>query len=154
MGIASSRFDVNGQGKSDGEFEDMTVPSEMDDARSVVDDASKRDFVENISVLGHSLGGAVASMLAGELGVDKIKSVVLMAAVVVFKDQALEGNILGVPFDPPNIPEYVTVYGHKIGKMYLKPAQDMSRYMAAAKFNGRVCFIQGKKEDVVPYTYA
>ena len=154
IGIASIRFDFNGHGKSDGEFQDMTVPSEMDDARSVVDYATKLDFVENISLMGHSLGGAVASMLSGELGADKIKSVVLMAPAAVFKDQALEGNILGVPFDPLNIPEYVTVYGRKIGKMYLKSAQDMSIYKVAAKYSGPVCIIQGKKDDLVPYKYA
>ena len=34
-GIASLRFDFNGHGKSEGRFQDMTVPNEIDDAKHV-----------------------------------------------------------------------------------------------------------------------
>ena len=154
IGIASIRFDFNGHGKSEGEFQNMTVPIEIDDARSVLDYATKLDFIENVSLMGHSQGGVVASMLAGQLGDDKIKSMVLMAPAAVFKDQAIEGNTLGVPFNPHDIPEYVSAYGRKIGRMYLKTAQDLPIYETAAKYEGAVCIIQGKKDDLVPYRYA
>ena len=35
-GIASIRFDFNGHGESEGEFKDMTVPNEIEDAKKVV----------------------------------------------------------------------------------------------------------------------
>ena len=36
-GIASIRFDFNGHGESEGEFKDMTVPNEIEDAKKVVE---------------------------------------------------------------------------------------------------------------------
>ena len=36
-GIASVRFDFNGHGESEGEFRDMTVPNEIEDAKKVVE---------------------------------------------------------------------------------------------------------------------
>lgn len=35
-GIAVLRFDFNGHGKSEGRFEDMTVPNEIEDAKSIL----------------------------------------------------------------------------------------------------------------------
>ena len=40
-GIASIRFDFNGHGKSEGEFKDMTVPNEIEDAKKVVIDQGR-----------------------------------------------------------------------------------------------------------------
>lgn len=154
IGIASIRFDFNGHGQSEGEFQDMTVPIEIEDAHKVYQYASTLDFVSDISLMGHSQGGVVASMLAGELGVDKIKCLILMAPAAVFKDQAIEGNTLGAKFDPDNIPEYVMAYGRKIGHMYLKTAQALPIFETAAKYAGPVCIIQGKKDDLVPYHYS
>ena len=154
IGIASIRFDFNGHGQSEGEFQDMTVWSEIDDTKAVCKYAQTLDFVENISLLGHSQGGVVASMLAGEWGEDKIKCMVLMAPAAVFKDQAIEGNTLGYRFDPHNIPEYVLAYGRKIGRKYLKTAQELPIYETAAQYQGPVCIIQGKKDDLVPLKYS
>ena len=35
-GIGALRFDFNGQGKSEGEFGNMTVPNEIDDLMNVI----------------------------------------------------------------------------------------------------------------------
>ena len=66
-GIASIRFDFNGCGKSEGRFEDMTVLNEIEDAKKVIDYAQKLPWVSGISIVGHSQGGVVASMVAGQL---------------------------------------------------------------------------------------
>ena len=104
-GIASLRFDFNGHGKSDGDFIDMTVPKELDDAMVVYKYAITLDFVSNIGLLGHSQGGVVASMEAGELGVDRVSCVVLMSPTASYKDDTSEGMTLGHRFDPLNPPE-------------------------------------------------
>lgn len=154
IGIATIRFDFNGHGQSQGEFQDMTVPTEIEDARKVYHYASSLDFVSNVSFMGHSQGGVVASMLAGQLEANNIKCLVLMAPAAVFKDQAIEGNTLGTKFDPKNIPDFVTAYGRKIGRMYLKTAQVLPIFEIAAHYTGPVCIIQGKKDDLVPYHYS
>ena len=66
-GIASIRFDFNGHGESEGRFQDMTVRNEIEDAKKVFDYVRKLPEVTTISIAGHSQGGVVASMVAGEL---------------------------------------------------------------------------------------
>ena len=153
-GIASIRLDFNGHGESDGDFQNMTVANEVADAKAVYEYAKSLDCVSSISLLGHSQGGVVASLLAGELGNEKIKNVVLMAPAAVLEDQAKEGTTLGQKFDPNDIPEYLEVFGHKIGREYFKVAQNLNIYENAAKYKGQVYIIHGIKDFVVPYTYA
>jgi len=76
------RFDFRGSGDSDGEFEDMTLPGEVSDAARAVDFISDLDAVnpEKIGVIGLSMGGRVAAILASK---DKrIKFVVLYSAAL------------------------------------------------------------------------
>lgn len=67
-GIASVRFDFSGSGESDGDFIDMTISKELSDAKAILDYVKSLDFVDTnkIAALGLSMGGAVASMLAGD----------------------------------------------------------------------------------------
>ena len=78
--IASIRFDFNGHGESEGRFEDMTVPNEIEDAKCVYQYVSTLPFIDTkrIAILGASQGGVVASMTAGELGHGKLKAAVLL----------------------------------------------------------------------------
>ena len=154
-GIASIRFDFNGHGASDGRFEDMTVPKEIDDAHVVYEYAKSLPFVKNISLLGHSQGGVVASMLAGELGSDSIKCLVLMAPAAVLKDDALHGTSLGARFDPNDIPEYIPIFKElRIGREYMKEAQQLPIYETAAGYHGKVCIIHGQADAIVATTYS
>jgi len=43
-GIASIRFDFNGHGESEGDFQEMTVPNEIEDALKVYEYVSKLDY--------------------------------------------------------------------------------------------------------------
>lgn len=153
IGIASIRFDFDGHGASDGEFVDMTVPLEVKDALAVYEYCKTLDFASNISLLGHSQGGVVTSLVAGELQ-GEIQSVVLMAAAAVMEDQTKAGMMMGVRFDPNNVPEYIEVYNHHVGREYLESGQKLNIYERAAKYTGPVCLIHGKADQVVPYTYS
>ena len=154
-GIASIRFDFNGHGKSDGDFQDMAISNEIEDAKKIYDYASKLPSVTSISITGHSQGGVIASMLAGELGAKKIKAVVLMAPAAVLRDDAIRGNLFGVKYDSLNPPEYVEIFGgHKVGRNYILNAQTLPIYETAEKFTGPVLMIHGTGDIIVPYTYS
>jgi uncharacterized protein len=152
-GIASLRFDFNGHGQSEGQFIDMTVLNEIEDGNAVYNYVRKLNYVSNIGLIGHSQGGVVAGMLAGQLG-NKITSLVQMAPAAVLKDDALAGNIFGIKFDPNNIPEYIDIYSHKLGREYIKTAQTLPIYETSAQFKGSACLIHGKADIVVPYSYS
>ncbi len=152
-GMASIRFDFDGHGESDGEFVKMTVPLEVKDALAVFEYAKTLDFVSDISLLGHSQGGVVTSLVAGELN-DAVKSVVLMAPAAVLVDDAKNGTVMGVKYDPVNVPEYVDVFNHKLGREYIQSAQQLDIYGKAAGYKGVVCLIHGKADRIVPFSYS
>ena len=157
-GIASIRFDFNGHGKSEGDFQNMTVLNEIEDAKKVYDYARALPAVTSISIAGHSQGGVVASMVAGDLGAKKIKAVVLMAPAAVLRDDAIRGNLMGKTYDalnPPEFIEIVTPHGsYKVGRNYITTAQTLPIYETAEKFTGNALMIHGTGDIVVPYTYS
>ena len=157
-GIASIRFDFNGHGESEGEFVDMTVPNEIEDAKKVVEYVSSLSYVSDLAIVGHSQGGVVASMLAGqlseELGKPAFKAVALMAPAAVLRDDAIRGNTMGKQYDPFNPGEYVELWGGlKLGADYIRTAFSLPIYETAAKYQGSALVIHGNADRVVPYTY-
>ena len=53
-GVASIRFDFNGHGDSEGDFINMTVLNEIEDARKVYEYVKGLDYVSDVSIAGHS----------------------------------------------------------------------------------------------------
>ena len=156
-GIASIRFDFNGHGESEGDFQSMTVLNEIEDAKRVFAYVRALDYVESVSVAGHSQGGVVSSMLAGEFGHGKedVKSVVLLAPAAVLRDDAIRGRIFNTVYDAANPPEVVPVFGDfKMGRAYILAAQTLPIYETAQKYAGPVCLVHGTGDRVVPYTYS
>ena len=153
-GIASIRFDFNGHGQSEGRFQDMTVPNEIVDAKKVIDYVSALPYVSSVAISGHSQGGVVAAMTAGELGSDKIKAVVLLAPAAVLRDDAIRGSTMGATYDPFNLGEYVELFrGLKLGAEYIRTAFSLPIYETSAKYDGPALIIHGTGDRVVPYTY-
>ena len=156
-GVGSIRFDFNGHGKSEGKFSEMTVPNEIEDAKKVYEYACSLPWVDNtkIAIAGHSQGGVVTSMLAGELGASKIKAAVLLAPAAVLRDDAIRGATMGAQYDPLDPPaEGVKLYGNLVlGADYIRTAFTLPIYETAAKYTGAACIIHGTGDKVVPYTY-
>lgn len=77
-GIASLRIDFRGSGESEGKFDDMTVETEVTDALAAIAWLKSQRCVDGkrISVMGMSLGGAVATAAAGRTH-DRLKAIVL-----------------------------------------------------------------------------
>lgn len=155
-GIASIRFDFDAHGKSEGKFVDMTISSEMADAKAVLAYARSLPFVTDIALIGHSQGGVVAGMLAGELenGPDRPKCVIQLAPAAVLKDDAIAGRCMHAKYDASNPPEYVNVFFHKLGRSFILEAQKLPIYEVSAQYSGPVCLIHGDKDKIVPVRYS
>ena len=157
-GIASIRFDFNGHGESEGRFQDMTVLNEIEDAKKVYEYVSKLHEVTSISIAGHSQGGVVTSMTAGQLGTDKIKAIALLAPAAVLREDAIRGMLQGAQYDSMNPPEYIELKSphgtFRVGRDYVKVAQTLPIYETAINYQGPACLIHGTGDIVVPYTYS
>lgn len=151
-GIASIRFDFNGHGESEGDFVEMTVPNEIEDAKKVYEYVRDLRYVNKVAILGHSQGGVVASMTAGELP-DDFAAVVLMAPAAVLRDDAIRGSTMGKTYDPYGDFEYIDIWGKHLGRDYVKTAFRLPIYETAAHYQGPAMIIHGTGDRVVPYTY-
>lgn len=153
-GIASLRFDFNGHGDSEGRFQDMTVLNEIEDAKKVFAYARNLPGVTSVSIAGHSQGGVVTSMVAGELGVENVQSIALMAPAAVLRDDAIRGILQGTTYNSIDIPEYVVVRGLRVGYEYIKTAQTLPIYETAERYHGPAFLLHGTGDIIVPYTYS
>ncbi len=156
LGIGVLRFDFNGCGQSEGKFEDMTVPNEIEDLINVIAFARQLPVTKNISLLGHSQGGVVTSMASGACGFPQISCEVLLSAAAVLRDDALRGMTHGGHFDPWHLHDttYPVSGGHSIGRPYIQTAMTLPIYETASKYTGPALVINGMADVVVPYTYA
>lgn len=155
-GVAAIRFDFNGHGKSEGSFMDMTVPNEIDDAKCVYRYACNLPYADTskIAMAGHSQGGVVTGMTAGDLG-SRLAAVVLLAPAAVLREDAIRGNTMGASYDPLNPPEYVTLRGDKrLGREYIISAFRLPIFETSAKYHGPACMIHGTGDRVVPFSYS
>ncbi|SUP43317.1 alpha/beta hydrolase [Veillonella criceti] len=157
-GIASIRFDFNGHGDSEGRFQDMTVLNEIEDAKQVYAYVKQLPNVTNISLIGHSQGGVVASMLAGELsqkeGSTAIQSLVLLAPASNIKDGVLGSGTFGIQFNVETMPEYIELpSGLRVGRNYFKAAYNLPIYETAKQYTGPVKIIHGTQDEMVPTRY-
>lgn len=84
MGIAVLRFDFTGLGHSEGEFENTSFTSNVDDLIAACKALEARDMAPSL-IIGHSLGGAAVLKAAPMM--DSIKAVVT----------------IGAPFDPGHV---------------------------------------------------
>lgn len=151
--VATVRFDFNGHGESEGDFSNMTIRNEIEDAKIVIRQLRKRPWVGPISVVGHSQGGVIATMVAGEMGTDTIASALLYAPAANIPYESKEGMMLGAKFDAKKVPEYVNVWGRKVGRDYILIAQNLPLNATAASYRGPVCILHGTGDTAVPHRF-
>ena len=147
------RFDYNGQGLSDGEFKNMTVLNEMEDTRCVYRWLRQNYYIEELTLIGHSLGGVITSMFAAEMGKDSIQNVIMLAPAPSVRNMLISGKFWGAEFDSHNPPAEMAVWNNGIlGREFITTLRDMPLYELAKPYNGRVCLIHGDDDWLIPYT--
>lgn len=147
-GIAVVRFDYNGHGDSEGLFSNMTLDNELEDSKLIYEYVCSLPWVDKskIAIVGHSQGGLLAGVEAGDLGKDKIKCAVLMAPAACIHRMVLEGKMFGVDADINTMPDSIAFWGQQLGKNYVQSAIDLDVYARTAAYDGPVCILQGDKD--------
>lgn len=150
MGIASIRVDFAGTGESDGDFIDMTMSTELQDANSILDYVKTLDFVDKdrIGILGLSMGGAIASILAGERK-DEISTLCLWAPAGNMDEVILSKHYIGENYEKYKEEGYFDVEGLIVGQDFVEDAKNLKIYERAANYDKKSLIIHGDEDDVV-----
>ena len=142
-GLVVLRFDFRGSGDSEGEFRDMTIAREIEDAQAAVRFLSNRVEVdaERVGALGLSLGGCVAACLSGR---EKLQALVLWAAV------ARPGRIFERRFPDFGEADWVDMNGWGLGRAFVEGSRDIHPLEEITRHAGPVLIVHGTKDESVP----
>ncbi len=147
MGIAVLRFDFTGLGHSEGEFENTSFTSNVDDLIAASKALEARDMAPSL-IIGHSLGGAAVLKAAPMM--DSIKAVVT----------------IGAPFDPGHVTHNfaqaldeivdkgvaeVTLGGRpfRIGKGFVEDVSKAALATSIAKLNAALLVLHAPRDATV-----
>lgn len=147
-GYAVMAFSFDGHGDSDGSFLNMTIEEEYKDAAAILNYARSMNTVTRISVIGHSLGGLTASLLAAN---HPVNDLILLAPAGSLPDDIRNGHMLDAKFDPFNLPSHIIIFGEDpVGRKFLSEAMRHDIYREAAGYrNGHILVIWGTKDTLV-----
>lgn len=146
-GIASFRFDFLGSGESDGDFEDMTVLNELAEAETILQYVRSHPNIdqEKVIVLGFSMGGLVASLLAGD-NPDQIEKLILIAPAGNMAEKAKVMERKSAYIKEENA---FDIGGNLIGKDFIAELKSIDVWERAKSFEKDVLIIHGSSDEAV-----
>ncbi|MGQ9778760.1 MAG: GNAT family N-acetyltransferase [Bacillota bacterium] len=152
LGFVCVRFDFSGSGESDGDFAEMTFSGEVAEAKQILDYTLGLPFVDpaRVCLVGLSMGGAIASIVAGDEP-SKVRALVLWAPA---------GNMpqlmkaLETPERLADLEKHgrIDIGGLWLGRSFLTDLAGWDIYGRAGGFPGPVLIIHGDADAVVPIT--
>lgn len=149
IGVGNIRFDFFGSGDSDGCFSEMTLETEVRDLECVYAYVKKLEWVSKISLIGFSMGGAVAGIFAGR-NPDFIDTLCLVSPALFTKtvfSRLLEPVI-------PNIKAKgeADFNGFSVGNAFYQSVMNTNPIEILEKYIGPVKIIQGDLDEIVPFS--
>ena len=93
-------------------------------------------------------------MLIAGMCPDAFKAVIPLAPAWMIPDGARQGTLLGMPFDPVNIPDTIGVPGLELNGNYARVAQTIHPEEEIVRYTGPVLIVQGDADEAVPLSYA
>ncbi|MBE3575998.1 MAG: alpha/beta fold hydrolase [Firmicutes bacterium] len=149
-GIIALRFDFRGSGDSAGDFADMTVANELSDAEAALAWLQARPEVDpaRVGVLGLSLGGAVASLLASRHA-RELRAVALWSAVADLSLMARHAQA-----DRRLSDGRVDLGGNVVGPAFFTDLSLHDLQAAAHRYSGPVLIVHGTADQSVPPEHA
>ncbi|MCI7238841.1 MAG: alpha/beta fold hydrolase [Anaerococcus sp.] len=165
-GYVVVRFDFSGTNESDGSFYDMTVSREEEEALLIYNFVKIQSFVdkERIYLMGHSLGGVIASLVAHKVKPYKIcllapasdmnnKDYLKVMFESIYKDKIQsEANedVKDLSFDDlVKDVEDMDIGGLRLNKKFLEDFLKKDIYKEASKYDGEVLIIRGDRDELV-----
>lgn len=141
-GIASLRFDCRGSGESQGDFSEMTVSSEVQDALAAAEYLRRQPNIDpqRVMLLGFSMGAIVASLALREMKPHRLA--LWSPALPDLWLRHLRGGVL-----PPVIQDYG---GWPLGRAFLQEVVRARPLEAAAAWGGVAHIFHGDADQICP----
>ena len=153
LGIAALRVEMYGHGQSDGEFRNHTLYKWVTGGLAVIDYSLGLDFVTDLYITGHSQGGLLVMLLAG-MRPKQIKALIPLSPAWMIPEKARAGEVLGMTFDPLDIPEEIHNEERTLSGNYIRVAQTIHPEDEIDRYPGPVLIIHGDEDEAVPVEYA
>lgn len=147
------RFDYGGCGESTGDYGALGLDAMIDQTRTALDYMLDMDCVDprNVSLLGHSLGGAVALLTA--VRDRRVKHLILWSAVGYPMNDIV--RIVGRKAYDEAIEKGSTDHlGYSLQPAFFQSLAEHQPFEAARRFGGDVLLLHGTSDDVIPADYA
>ncbi|WDL99081.1 alpha/beta hydrolase family protein [Alicyclobacillus sp. ALC3] len=155
VGMASFRFDFSGNGESDGDFEDVTISGEIAEAHAMLDYVLADVLADvnvdpaRVTLVGMSMGGLVASQVAGDRP-DDVQRLVLLGpaggSVYEVVSSLLTESGADLTVDMP----YYDYLGNRVSRTLLQDLAAFRVYDRAKTYRGPVLILHGQQDEVVP----
>ena len=152
IGYAALRVEMYGHGQSEGDFSRHTLLKWIGNILDVYRYARSLDFVSDIYLTGHSQGGLL-TVLAGGLLNRKLKAILPLSPAVMIPEEARKGNLLGIEFDPDNVPDRLDFFDHELGADYLQTIQLIHVEEMVRRYRNPVLVVHGTEDEAVPFRY-
>lgn len=151
LGFAVLRVELYGHGHSGGSFFDHDLGKWVSELTQIIDRMQKLDFVSELWLCGHSQGG-LAVMLAAAERKEAVKGLIPLSPAWTIPAGARMGMLLGVPFDPANVPAVISVKeGLTLSGNYIRVAQTVDAEAAIRAYPGPVLIVHGTADETIPF---
>lgn len=157
-GLACFRFDFLGSGESDGDFDDMTLSGEVSDANAILDMVKRYPGIDanRVNLLGLSMGGLVASLVAGTRPSDVHRLVLMAPAATMYRIATeLDRKKAAGEIEAPEIEGKDVAYdngGNLVGLAFVNELRHLDAYSVAKGYDdGAVLLVHGTRDEAVPY---
>lgn len=149
-GFVSARFDFSGSGDSDGDFCYMTFQKELTEAQALLQHMLQKDFVDpsRVILLGQSMGGAVASVIASQYLIP-VKKICLWAAAGNLKEAVLKTIQKNAGVFNFGGKEDIDNMGYITGRAFIDELDCIDIFGMSKAYGGKALLIRGDRDDIV-----
>jgi alpha/beta superfamily hydrolase len=144
-GFACVRFDFYGLGESDGDFVEMTLGKELEEAKAIHAWTKTQAFcaADQLSISGHSQGGLICTLIAPQL---RPPAMILWSpALTQYYGVSLRARTMKGP-----TARGWDIEGLELSREFVEEIRKMDLRAMARGYNGPTLLIHGAQDELVP----